>query len=173
MNQITSDSGHQLIREFEAVVPHLIKPEGIYPLPMMVLTGRGIDVVEMKVSDRKAYEIFCKASASSEVLAAVFGRDCNGFPEQKVELDNVLACVLYEHPNSKLEIVRARDCFRYGIIEYHDKPRVVRRMNWQNQFWIDTCRSELSHYVPPCLWGDRHLMERVHLPANKLQLVKN
>lgn len=153
-NYIHTQAGRKLIQEFEEALPHMIDERGIYPLPMMVLTARGIDVVKLELEDHQACDTFAKAVKHPEVEAAILGIDRYGDPaEMKTELHDVLTCTLYEKDNPLVAQIRVRDQFRFGIIEYKDSPRAVRKINWSNRFWIQEMKSELFRYVPDVILG--------------------
>lgn len=154
-NHIQTDAGHQLVRCFEEMLPHLIKDEGFYPLPMLVRTPRGTEFVEVSMPDHKACEVFAKAVRHPEVEAAILGIDRYGDPEEmRTEMRDVLTCTLYEKGSPFESQVRMREQFRFGIIEYHVKPRAIRAINWANRFWIQEMRSELFRFVPDVILGE-------------------
>jgi len=158
MNYAT-DAGRMVIREFEAFTKSLIGTTGIWPLPLVVLTARGIDVRKMRVDDSKAYEIFLKACNHPEVQAAAFGLD-RFEPEeeqqrQNHEFQDVLTCVLYERSSFiSLEQIRIRDRFKFGAMYYHIQPRKVLPIDWTNRFWTNELQRELYQYVPDIVLGE-------------------
>jgi hypothetical protein len=154
-NFIHTDAGRHLVRQFEETIPYLIKEGAIWPLPMMLLTdSKGVEFVHCDMPDHKAMDVFANAVKHPGVQAAILGIDRFGDPEMmQTEMHDVLSCVVYEKGSPLLASIRVREQFRFGIIEYHDQPRAVRKMNWSNRFWINEMRSELYRVVPDVILG--------------------
>lgn len=148
MEKEFTDSGRKLLREFEREVAVRITNMGIWPLPMFVATGR-TEVVDLKCSDPKAYEVFCRACSHPDVTAAVFGLDRHS-SDPSTEFKDVLTCILYEKSQNHVLhlLTRVRNQFRFGIITYHHKPRAVRPIDWTNNFWNAQMQLELYSYIP-------------------------
>ncbi len=162
MNEPTTDAGHKVIQQLEMDLSPQVKAKGIYPYPMVVYTARGFDLVSTRGTVSEVYDYFCKACSHPEVKAAVFGIDRTSPEEMKTELKDVLSIVLYEKPPFALyETVRARECFKFGIIEYKHKPRVLRKINWEHTKWNNQIRTELYSFIPDCWFGDQQYIERV------------
>lgn len=159
-NNFQTEAGRILAPYFEKRVESQITSKGIYPFPMCVLTARGIDVVKVKGIDVKAYEAFFRACSHPEVQAAMFGLDRHVTPEQQMELGSVLTCMLYERTNSAIALVQARDCFRFGIIPYQHRPRVVKPIRWDHPYWMQQMQKEMEAFIPNVIIG---MKGQIHL----------
>ncbi len=147
-NAIQTEAGRVLAPYFESAVESLITKKGIYPFPMMVLTARSCERVKVDGLDVKALETFFRACANPGVQAAMIGLDRDVTTEQGLEGDSVLTCWLYERTNSAIALTQARDCFRFGVIAYRYKPRLVKPISWSNPFWQRQMRSEMEALIP-------------------------
>lgn len=154
-NRIQTEAGKIVSDYLEKRVDSLITSKGVYPYPMLVLTARGIDVAKLKGIDVKCYEAFFRGCAHPEVQAAIFGLDRHVTPEQQIETDSVLTCILYERTSAAIALVQARDCFRFGIIPYQHHPRKVKPLDWNHAFWVQQMRREMEGYIPNVIVGKK------------------
>lgn len=152
-NLIITEAGRIVSESLAKRIDSKISKKGIYPLPMLVLTARGIDVANLKGAEVKCYEAFFRACSHPEVQSAIFGLDRRVTPEQQLPTDSVLTCILYEKTSSAIALVQARDCFRFGIIPYQYRPRMVKPLQWDHEFWTRQMRQEMQEYVPNVIVG--------------------
>jgi hypothetical protein len=152
-NKPQTPAGQVLAPYFESRIESLITKRGIYPFPLMILTSAGLHQVKVEGMDMKALETFFRACSEAHeergVQAAMFGLDRIVTPEQRLECDSVLTCWLYERADrSSIPLIQARDCFRFGVIAYQHKPRIVKPIVWDNPFWLAQMRSEMEAMIP-------------------------
>lgn len=143
-----------VVESFESYIPNLIDNKGIHPAPMVVLLDE--DRWELQALDLDFDQIlqhFCTRIIDSEVAAAIVGIDRTTRPGQGTEFADVLTCILYERADSSILEVRVRDQFRYGVINYQHKPRIVRPIDWDNSFWNEQLRRELFQFIPSLVIG--------------------
>ena len=159
MNHPITDAGRAVVQRIEEYVKAKITPKGIWPAPMFVLTSRGTELVEMNLPDNKILEVFSRGIQHSEVQAAIVGLDravdlnSREGRQSGQELEDVLVCTLFERAGALTDQVRTRDQFRFGIIEYKFRPRVIRDIKWENRFWINQGQNELYQFVPDTILG--------------------
>ena len=168
-----TDTTNKLIESFESLIKASISVTGIWPLPLVVATPQGFKYRQLKVEDKVALSTFFRVCGHPDVSAAMVGLDrFDPEPEKhRTEFKDILTCVLFEHAEvSPLSIapVRLRECFRYGIIEYHYHPRAQRPMEWTNKFWNDLMKYEVSAFIPDLVIGEDN---RISMGSNMKRLV--
>lgn len=139
----------KLVEHFEKYIASVIDKKGIWPHAMVVEKADGtMSMHALDLNPDQCWMHFINATTLDKaVSAAIMGLDRTTRPGQGTEFADVLTCVLYE-PSPALEY-RVRDQFRFGVINYQHEPRIVRPMDWNNEFWNRQLRAELSSFLPP------------------------
>lgn len=164
MNTIDTMAGKRAVQEFQSLLPHVISSKGFWPLPMIAVVNGNSQNVALRCSDEKALESFLTACQHPDTVAAIMGFDGNSDPEEMgTEMTDVLGVVLYEAANrvfTNIADIRPRSRFRYGIIEYCFKPRVIRRINWENHRWNRQLECVIHSRVPDTTYSGEILMPK-------------
>jgi hypothetical protein len=137
-----------LIESFETYVRILINDKGIHPAPMATEVGKFTELHSLDLPREQCWQYFFSKTLDARVTAAVFGLDRSTRPGQGTEFAGVLTCVSYVKAVEQIWGFRARDQFRFGVINYQHAPRIVRPIDWKNLFWIEQLRREFFHCLP-------------------------
>jgi hypothetical protein len=138
-----------IVERFEGLVAMSIEAAGIWPAPMLSEDDDGkLEVAALALPPEECFMQFCTKTLEPTVAASIFGLDRQTRPGQGTEFRDVLTCVLYERVGADVTEYRTRDQFRFGVINYQHRPRIIRPMDWENAFWNLHLRGELFHYIP-------------------------
>jgi hypothetical protein len=144
MKGLTED-GMKVIEAFESWCESSVDEKGIYPLPMVSLLKDGtLEMGALAVSAPEAYEAFFRKIVKREVKAVIFGLDRTTKPGQGTEFADVLTCVLWTEGKDDWGSGEWREWLRVGVINYQNEPRVIRPIDWKNEFWDEMVRSEMD-----------------------------
>ncbi len=153
MNTPSTEAGRHAVRCLEETLPKILKPRGIWPLPIAVVTAdSGALVKGLELRDRHAYDAFVRTCKMGDVHAAMIGIDrfADG-PTQHLTMPSVLTCVLYEKPFATVvhrNTLRLEQ-FRFGIVEYDAPIRKIKPINWHNAYWKEQLSDEIWEAMMP------------------------
>ena len=139
-------NGVDLVNDFEQMIKIVIDEKGVYPQQGIVLTFD--DKLEINALALKPDQIFnwfwdnvCNKSAKE----VIFGLDRSTKEGQGTEFADVLTCCHWSEKFIESEGTWG-SAFRIGVINYQNAPRIVRPMDWNNEFWKKTMSEELEYY---------------------------
>jgi hypothetical protein len=135
-----------LVEEFERMSALAIDDNGIYPHNGMVVDKD--DKLCLCALDLKPAEVFQWLWQQVTVESAkevIFGLDRSTKPGQGTEFDDVLTCCHWREDLAD----KWNRAYRIGVINYQIEPRIVRPIDWDNEFWKKQMGAEVRQFTPP------------------------
>jgi hypothetical protein len=134
-----------VVKAFHDMASISIDERGIYPLPMVaMLKGGAMEVSYLDLPPRDAMGTFVRKIVKREVDAIMFGLDRSTKPGQGTEFADVLTCALWGGGEWS-EPGGWRGRIRVGVINYQHEPRIVRPIDWDNEFWNGKVIEEMGN----------------------------
>lgn len=126
-----SDNG--VIETFNQMISMVIDENGIYPHQMVSRKGEAVRITALAVDNAgqavsKAWE---EINDGADELA--FGVDMSTRPGQGTEFADALVLGHFTRQSGKK--TTNPDCWRIGVINYQNEPRIVRDIDWENSHW--------------------------------------
>lgn len=150
---------------FMRLVESSIDEKGIYPPHMIMMRSDGtFDLAALAIEPMQGMQMFAAKTlmtlpmdvskiekpnikAGSEYQSVIYGLDRYTRADQGTEFASVLTCWLFERDDTS-PVLNIRDQYRFGVINYQHEPRIVRPMDFNNEFWNAHLREELFQFVP-------------------------
>jgi hypothetical protein len=134
------------VEAFEQFCSGAVDEKGIYPFPMVsILTDGTMEMAALAIPPKDAIEQFMRKIVKREAKAVIIGLDRMTKPGQGTEFADVLTCVLWEAQKDEFGPGEWREWFKVGVINYQNEPRIVRPIDWENEFWDKAFRDELAN----------------------------
>lgn len=106
-------------------------------------------------SARLFWQTIGMAPADKQREELLWGWDMTTLPGQGTEFADAYVFVHWTRvPGKKLACAEA---FRVGVINYQHEPRIVRPVDWNNEYWTGWVRNFLGQHHPPFLL---HFMDK-------------
>lgn len=138
-----------LIGTFSKIAEGSIDEKGIYPLPMVAMRLDGtLEIAALAIASVEAVHMMLKRIAyKRDVNAIMLGLDRTTKLGQGTEFSDVLTCFLWDKKRDwpESETGAWREWFQYGVINYQIDPRIVRPMDWANEFWKGKLAEEVDN----------------------------
>ena len=142
-----TEEAKKVVDAFEQWCSTAVDEKGIYPFPMIAITNDGtMEVSALAVSATEAIEHFMKKIVKREVKAIMFGLDRTTNPGQGTEFADVLTCALWEARKDEFGSGEWREWLTIGVVNYQNEPRIVRPIDWKNEFWNKKLKEELDGF---------------------------
>jgi hypothetical protein len=147
MEEAMTEEAKKVVEAFEHYCSNAVDEKGIYPLPMVAIKNDGsMEMSAMAVSAPEAIEEFMrKIVVKREVKAIMLGLDRTTKPGQGTEFADVLTCVLWDAQKDDFGPGEWREWFKVGVINYQNEPRIIRPIDWENEFWKNHFKEELDN----------------------------
>jgi len=141
-----------LIEQFESYVANCIDEKGVYPFPMFTIDKDDKLIVSaLAINADVALEKFWLDITCHCAKEVILGLDRATKEGQGTEFADVLTCFHWKDWSDS-ECPPERNnwshWFKYGVINYQHEPRIVRPMDWKNEFWNGRMEAELSGCQP-------------------------
>lgn len=115
-----------ILEAFYEISSKMIDENGIYPHQAIFIDSEDkISMCALVVPPMAVINWALTQIKTAKEL--VFGLDCTAKPGQGTEFADVLVVFHWE---------RSFPTFQIGVINYQNEPRIVRTIDWENQFWI-------------------------------------
>lgn len=115
-----------ILEVFYEICSKMIDEKGIYPHQAIFINDKDkISVCALMVPPLAVISWALKQTETAKEI--VFGLDCTTKPGQGTEFADVLVVFHWE---------RSFPTFQIGVVNYQNEPRIVRPIDWENQFWI-------------------------------------
>jgi len=75
----------------------------------------------------------------------MLGLDRTTKPGQGTEFADVLTCVLWDAQKDEFTAKEWREWLKIGVINYQNEPRIVRPIDWDNEYWNGRFKEELDN----------------------------
>lgn len=133
------------VEMFEHYCSNAVDEKGIYPFPMVAIKMDGtIEMSALALPGTEAREQFLRKIVKREAKVVMFGIDRTTKPGQGTEFADVFTCALWEARKDEFGPGEWREWIRIGVINYQNDPRVVRPIDWENEFWNKRFKAELD-----------------------------
>jgi len=140
------DDTKKAVEAFEQFCAGAVEEKGIYPFPMVAITNDGtMEMSALALAPMEAIEQFMRKIVKREVKAIIIGLDRTTRPGQGTEFADVLTCALWEAQKDEFGPGEWREWIKIGVINYQVEPRIVRPMDWENEYWDKTVKAELAN----------------------------
>lgn len=134
-----------LVDTFYKMATGVIDEMGIFPLPMVAIRKDGtLEVDALATTSAEAWEVFLKKIVKKQVDAIILGIDRTTKDGQGTEFADVLTCSLWVAREDWTEAGKWREWFKFGVLNYQNEPRVVRPIDWRNEFWNRMLTEEIG-----------------------------
>ncbi len=139
-----------LVEEFERMVAVGIDENGVYPHPGMILDIDGkLIVCALDLKPDEIFQWFWNAVTIENAQEVIFGLDRSTKPGQGTEFNDVLTCCHWREDLADGESPKWSRAFRIGVINYQYEPKIVRPIDWDNEFWKKQMGAEVRQFTPP------------------------
>jgi hypothetical protein len=145
-NQIkrTKMSDNELIEMFSQMISLAIDEKGVYPHQMVSRQGEAVRVTALAVDNagqaiNKAWD---EINDGADELA--IGIDMMTKPDQGTEFADAL--VLGHFTRQEGKMTTNPECWRIGVINYQNEPRIIRDIDWENSHWDVEFRKLLKRF---------------------------
>lgn len=128
-----------LIKTFEDFVGGIISEEGINPAVGFARTGDKKEVCALALPPDEIYEWFWTKICCEFVNEIVFGLDRTTMEGQGTEFADVFTVIHWTDDYKEGKWARS---FRIGALNYQHEPRIVRPIDWDNEFWSENMTQE-------------------------------
>lgn len=134
---------------YASTVESVIDESGVYPHQAIAVRDDGsMQMMALDVDIHTWSRLFWE-NVQGPNTAVIFGLDMRTMPDQGTEFADALVFVHWQRdPDKKLA---DPSCFRTGVINYQNEPRIVRPIDWDNSHWQHWMRSWLQKTRPAFL----------------------
>lgn len=131
-----------LVEEFEHMIAVGIDETGVHPNPGMHIAEDGtLNLSALDLEPEQIFDWFWNLISVENCQEIIFGLDRSTKKGQGTEFSDVVTCCHWREKWNKP--------FRIGVINYQHEPRIVRPIDWENQFWIKQMGAEVRQRTPP------------------------
>jgi hypothetical protein len=137
----------ELLDKFVNHVNVTMDKRGVYPTPVMYRDlddGLNVSALLSDMSPRQCLEYFWSIPCLAQGKAVIMGIDRFTQPGQGTEFRDVLTLFLWWDDPA----ITWYDSYKVGVINYQNKPRIVRPIDWDNAFWNKQLIHELRSTRP-------------------------
>jgi len=136
----------KVLEAFGTLLETSLDEKGYFPQPGIVLAkDGGLEIVALDLNAGDIINWFWNTVTIKEAQEVIFGIDRTTKPGQGTEFADVLTCAHWE-PSLHESWSRS---FRIGVVNYQWDPRIVRPIDWDNEWWKTHMAGELLSRVPP------------------------
>ncbi len=151
--KLEDEMSENLIETFEKYVEGCIDVEGVYPLPMVAIDADSKTTISaIALNGDKAIDEFMNQICFKSVKEIILGLDRSTRQGQGTEFADVLTCFYWKDRGDEKDIPEAEknwcNWFKVGVINYQNEPRIVRKMDWSNEFWNEKLHAEIRALRP-------------------------
>ncbi len=137
-----------LVEMFEHVISLSIDERGVYPQQGIVMNFKDeLQINALALTPEEIHRWFW-GEVSAGASEVIFGLDRTTKEGQGTEFSDVLTCCHWSEAFID-ENVNWGQAFRIGVINYQNEPRIVRPMDWDNEFWKKQMTKEILAFRPP------------------------
>jgi len=142
------------VEAYVGLLERVLDEKGIHPHGMgFPLKGDGVEVFYLATGPGESAQFFWQVvgmAAPDKIRKDVlWGWDMVTLPGQGTEFADAYVFVHWTRvPGMKLA---SREAFRVGVINYQHEPRIVRPVDWDNEYWTNWALEFLAHNHPPFL----------------------
>lgn len=135
-----------MTKEFFEYVECMIDGRGVYPHPAFARMLDGtIEVAALALGPQDVFRWFWDKVSVEGAAECMFGLDRTTKEGQGTEFADVLTCCYWK---DGLDGRTWDKSFRIAVINYQPEPRIVRPLDWDNEFWKQRLAAELASYAP-------------------------
>lgn len=135
----------EFIQHFYRHITNIMDETGISPSPCVALGKDGTLMFHaLDLPPESVLHHFWELVTVKEAQMVLFGLDRTTREGQGTEFADVLTCVFWWNDPE----VKWNKSFKIGVVNYQFEPRIVRPIDWQNEFWTKQLTAELYGCVP-------------------------
>ncbi len=131
-----------LANDYYDLIVGSIDEKGVYPHQMLVLQKNGkVGVYALALTEpHQVLNTMMKVLVDEKPAQLIFGMDRFTKPGQGTTLSDCVAGAFWNG-----------DAWRVFVIEYQNEPRIVKPMDWDNEFWKKSVKDEIMDFMGDAL----------------------
>lgn len=137
--------------EFARMIGFAIDEEGVYPHQGFSKTAEGkLEIGALALDYPGCLKWFWDKVCIEGASEVIFGIDRTTKEGQGTEFADVITLCHWQDPTAGQLALDGSwgNSFRIGVINYQHEPRIVRPIDWENEFWIGRMTEEVKHFRP-------------------------